>query len=203
MNAKLGQLDVSRETMNRLEVFAALLRKWTTHINLVSPRSLDDLWRRHFVDSAQLHEVAGQGKSWADMGSGGGFPGMVLAILAHESMPDRHMTLIESDRRKAAFLRNAARETGVNCTVLAERVESCPRQQADIVSARALAPLDSLLEFGSRHVRPGGLMVFPKGESWKNEVAKAQERWSFTPRCVTSRTEPGSAILLIEGASRA
>ena len=118
-----AQSNVSRETLERLDVYADLLRRWTRKINLVSKGSLEGLWTRHFLDSAQLLTLAPESSvSWADLGSGGGFPGAVVAVLAAETRPDLKVTLVESDQRKAVFLRTVLRETGVAGDVLTARI---------------------------------------------------------------------------------
>jgi len=201
--AALAGLDVSRETMARLATFAAVLEKWNPRINLVSRSSLDDLWARHIADSVQVFRCVVPGGHWVDLGSGGGFPGLVIAILAAEEAPDLHVTLIESDQRKSAFLRTAARETGVRCEVLSKRIEAVDPQQADILSARALADLDMLLGFADRHMKPDGIALFPKGVTWEKECAAARQRWKFEAQPITSVTDPDAVILRIEGVSRA
>ena len=198
----LRDLNVSRETLARLETYAALLQKWNPRINLVSRNSLADLWTRHIVDSVQVFRVGPETDHWVDLGSGGGFPGLVVAILAAEEMPACRVTLIESDQRKSAFLRTVARETGVSCTVLSERIETAPPQQAGVLSARALADLNTLLSYAERHLAPGGTALFPKGVSWEKEVEEARVQWSFDLDPITSLTEPGAAILKVEGVSR-
>jgi len=200
-NAPAG-LDVSRETSRRLEIYAALVQKWNPRINLVSRKSLDDLWERHIVDSIQVFRNAPKASHWVDLGSGGGFPGIVAAILAIEDMPEARFTLIESDQRKSAFLRTAARETGANCTVIAKRIEAVDPQNADVLSARALADLSVLLEFAERHLAPGGTALFPKGATWKKELDAARAQWKFDAEPITSQTEPSASILKITGVSR-
>lgn len=196
-------LDVSRETMERLEVFAEVLKKWNPKINLVSKRSLDDLWVRHIVDSVQVFKMASADVSrWVDIGSGGGFPGVVAAIIATDENPDTKFTLIESDQRKCAFLRNAARECGVSVNVISKRIEHVDSQNADILSARALADLSDLLEFSERHLAEDGTALFPKGENWKKEVDKSQREWHFDLDPVKSLTEPNAVILKIRGIVR-
>ncbi|MBD3678222.1 MAG: 16S rRNA (guanine(527)-N(7))-methyltransferase RsmG [Rhodobacteraceae bacterium] len=188
--------DVSRETVARLETYAALLRKWNPAINLVSKSTLDDLWTRHFADSAQILSLSPvQRGHWVDMGSGGGFPGAVVAILAHELAPGLRITCIESDQRKATFLRTVARETSVDFEVISQRIEEVPPQNADIVSARALAPLPLLLEFAERHLKSGGTAVFHKGVKAVDEMAKALETWRFTSETFPSGTDPAASIL--------
>lgn len=202
--ALLEQLNVSRETIERLEKFEEVLLKWNPRINLVSKNSLQDLWNRHIVDSVQVFTcVEDPGVSWVDIGSGGGFPGIVVAIMAAEHAPKTKVTLIESDQRKSAFLRTAARECGVPVTVLTQRIEEADPQKADVLSARAVADLDALLHFSERHLAKNGLGVFPKGASWKKEVDKAAERWRFEVEPITSLTETEAVVLKIKGVARA
>jgi 16S rRNA (guanine527-N7)-methyltransferase len=193
---------VSRETSPGLERFDALVRKWSPRINLVSRSDLEHVWERHIADSAQLNDLDIQGKSWVDLGSGGGFPAIVLAILSKQDETDRSYTLIESDRRKAVFLRTAIRELALNAQVLSERIEVAPPLGADVVSARALAPLKQLLAFADRHLKKGGMAVFLKGETWEKEVADARESWSFDLKATKSKTNPQAAILKIRDIER-
>lgn len=198
------QLNVSRETISRLDAYEALLRKWNPAINLVSPATLAGVWERHFLDSAQLFSIGALAHGrWVDLGSGGGFPGLVVAILALEKCPELEVLLVESDKRKSAFLSTVARELSLNVTVLAERIEAIPALRANVVSARALAPLDKLLGFANRHLSPDGLAIFPKGAGWRQELATAQESWSFKYQMSPSETESEAAILTITEVSRA
>lgn len=191
--------DVSRETSERLKIYENLLRKWSPKINLVSRTTLDQIAIRHLRDSAQIFSLSPQGvTSWIDMGSGGGFPGLVVAILGAELSPDMRVTLIESDQRKCAFLRTVARDAGVSVNVMAERVESVPPAQANVVSARALADLTRLLGFAQRHLADGGIALFPKGTSWEKEVEDARRAWSFELEPYMSETEANSVILKIK-----
>jgi len=197
-------LNVSRETKARLEIYTALLRKWAPRINLISRSSVDDLWTRHVLDSAQLVDLApARVEKWVDLGSGGGFPGLVVAILAAEHDTEFHTTLLESDMRKCAFLRTVIRETGVAATVIGDRIEVAKPQEADVISARALSDLGTLLGFTKRHLRPDGCAVFPKGKSWREEVYKAQTKWQFAYQVARSKTESGSVILSVTGVARA
>lgn len=198
----LAGFDVSRETIERLTIFGDLVRKWNPKINLVSKASLETLWTRHFVDSLQVFQAADPNGHWVDIGSGGGFPGLVIAIAAMEIKADLRFTLIESDQRKCAFLRTVLRETGCDAKVLAKRIESVDPQQADILSARALADLGALFSFCDRHLKPDGLALFPKGVSWKKEVDNAAKQWNFTADAITSLTEPNAVILKIRGIAR-
>ncbi len=195
--------DVSRETSARLETYAALLRKWNPRINLVSRNTLPDLWTRHFADSAQLYSLAPHPVGhWADLGAGGGFPGLVIAIMAMETGSPRRVTLVESDARKGAFLNAVIRETGATATVVTDRIEALPPLSADVLSARALADLTTLLGFAVRHLAPGGTAIFPKGATWEKEVTAARKAWSFGCRVAKSETEDGPVLLRITGVAR-
>ena len=194
--------DVSRETFERLEIFSEVLTKWNPKINLVSRKSLEDLWTRHILDSVQVFEIAPNAKTWLDIGSGGGLPGVIVAILAAEKSPETKVTLMESDQRKCAFLRNAARECSVQVTVKSQRIEGAEPESADIMSARALADLDILLGYSERHLKSDGTAVFPKGANWKKEVDNARNRWRFDCEEITSLTEPEAVILKIKGVER-
>lgn len=197
------QLGVSRETMERLEKFEQVLLKWNPRINLVSKNSLPHLWQRHIADSVQVYDCADKvDETWLDIGSGGGFPGIVVAILAAERSPQTKVTLIESDQRKSVFLRTAARECGVSISVLTKRIEQVEPIGAQIMSARAVADLDTLLGFSERHLAEDGVALFPKGESWKKEVDVAKKKWRFDVESITSLTETEAVILKIKGITR-
>lgn len=201
MNRILEVGSVSRETVERLNSLVALLCKWNPTINLVSKNTLPDAWNRHIADSAQLYRLGQQGH-WVDIGSGGGFPGIVIAILAAESQTHA-VTLIESDQRKATFLRTASRELNLNVSVLAQRIEDAPPQSADTLSARALAPLPKLLMFAQRHLMPDGIALFPKGATWREEVEAARQTFHFDLSTYPSATEPSGAILAVKAITNA
>lgn len=199
----LADLDVSRETVERLEHFGTLVRKWSRRINLISPADLPDLWTRHILDSAQLARFAPDTRaSWVDIGSGGGFPGLVLAILFQERRPGVALTMVESDGRKAAFLHHAANELGVTVRVITQRLESLDPLGADVLSARALAPLPTLLSHAERHLAPDGIAIFPKGRTWAGELVEARRNWQFELAIHESLTDDQARILIIEGLSR-
>ncbi len=191
-------INVSRETAIRLDTFEALVRKWNPTVNLVASADLPRLRARHTLDSGQLAEFAPAARTWCDLGSGGGFPGIVIAILR----PDLDMVLIESDQRKAAFLRSMIRSLSLSCKVLTERIEQVTPQQTDVVSARALAPLSRLIEIASRHGTPDTTYVFPKGIHYLDEIDAAKERWKFDVDVRPSKTEKGSVILTLENIAR-
>lgn len=196
-------LDVSRETFAALQAFEHLVRRWTPAINLVSKTTLPDLWARHILDSAQVFSLCpSSATSWADLGSGGGFPGIVVAILAKEMKPDLHVTLVESDLRKATFLRQAAQSLALPVAVRSNRIESLDPLNADVLSARALAPLSDLLAYADRHLAAGGVAIFPKGARYAEELAAAQENWAFDADTQQSHSDADAAILVIRNIHR-
>lgn len=197
-------VDVSRETSERLAIYLKLLRRWNKKINLVAPATLKDAASRHFDDSLQLIEHAPEGaKKWIDLGSGGGFPGLVIAIDAADRRPDLFVTLVESDQRKSVFLRTVLRETGVKAQVLSERIESIPAAPHDVISARALAPLAPLLRLSERFLSANTTCLFLKGRKHQEELAEAAQHWHFTHEAVASQTDPESALLIVKDISHA
>ncbi len=201
MSVSRGTLprSVSRETQQRLQAFADLLTRWNTRINLVARGDIPDVWERHVQDSLQLAEfMPASAASACDLGSGAGFPGLVLAIAT-----SLRFTLIEADTRKAAFLREAARITGATVAIVNARIEDARLSPTDLVTARALAPLTKLLEFGSPLLHPGGTMLFLKGASAETEIAEAQRRWTMRVERHISRTSRDGVILRISEVERA
>lgn len=195
--------NVSRETIEHLDAYAALLTKWNKAINLVAPSTIASLWSRHFLDSAQILDVAPKNaKSWVDMGSGAGFPGLVVACLAKEKHPDLGMTCIESDQRKSVFLQTVIRNLGLKATVISQRIEQVPRLGADIVSARALSRLEVLLGYADRHLSPEGTAIFLKGAGFGREIEQAQDNWTFDIRTEPSKTDADGALLICGGLKR-
>lgn len=196
-------VNVSRETLDGLHAYAALLQKWNAHINLVAASTLPDFWDRHIIDSAQLFTHApANARHWVDLGSGGGLPALVCAILAKEHLPECQFTLVESDARKAAFLVTAVREFGLNAKVLTTRAETTPPQSADVVSARALAPLPQLLEWVGRHLAKDGVALLPKGKNYTEELAAAQREWHFDLALFDSQTDPLAKLLILKDITR-
>ena len=200
--SEFQDLGVSRETFSRLKSYVELVERWNPKINLVSRNSLAGIWDRHILDSVQVYRCADAFTHWVDLGSGGGFPGMVCAIMAVENAPEAKFTLVESDQRKSAFLRNVARECGANCRVVSKRIEAVDPLEADVLSARALADLGLLMSFCDRHLAQNGVALLPKGANWKKEMFEAQEEWNFDAEPITSLTEPQAVILKIKGVSR-
>jgi 16S rRNA (guanine527-N7)-methyltransferase len=151
------------------------------------------------LDSAQIYSLAPAGvRHWVDLGSGGGFPGLVLACIAAELQPQTRFTLIEADQRKATFLRQAARDLELTVQILAQRIETAPPQAADVISARALAPLDQLFGYALRHLDPAGVAFFPKGASFASEIADARKSWVFDLEVIPSKTEPAASVLKVK-----
>lgn len=201
----LGGLDVSRETMDRLDAFVALFQKWARTINLVAPSTLSETWNRHIVDSLQISALHPGLSTWVDLGSGGGFPGIVTGILL-AGMGDGWVHLVESNNKKAAFLRTAIRETGARASVHAIRIEEAPAiiDRCDAISARALADLDLLLEFGLPWAErnPDLRLFLHKGRDYQREIDKALGRWRFDLVKHASIVEPDSVVLELSNLSR-
>ncbi len=191
--------NVSRETVIKLEVLCEMVVRWNRTINLIGTASIDTIDLRHIADSEQILSYAPQSPShWLDLGSGGGFPGLVVAAHLAEQSPDCRVTLIESDRRKAVFLREASRAMRLTTHVLAERIESVPKQNADVISARALAPLDLLLQMANHHAVAHCTCLFLKGHRADHEIESAKAKgWSFELQQHKSQTEPTGVILAV------
>ncbi len=235
----LALIDVSRETLARLDRFAALLLAWQKTTHLIAPSTVPQLWTRHIADSLQLLALAPQARIWIDLGSGGGFPGLVLACalgtngganrptLAPDSNVPRHgdspdsvphsdqpvprsarpcVHLVESNAKKAAFLREAQRATGAPAVIHAERVESFAARfqgPADVVTARALAPLDRLVGLAFPLLaKTGAQAIFPKGEDAERELHEAGKSWTMDAELIPSRTDPKSRIVVVRALRR-
>ncbi|NVK33570.1 MAG: 16S rRNA (guanine(527)-N(7))-methyltransferase RsmG [Rhodobacteraceae bacterium] len=196
--------DVSRETIERLQIYVDLVLKWQPAQNLIAPSTIADIWVRHVVDSLQTKWTLPDAKTWVDIGSGAGFPGVVTAILQADD-PDAHVYMIESNQRKAAFLRTALRETGSKGTVFAGRIESVAKDwkngRVDAVSARALASLDLLLKLSEPFTQAGTACVFHKGQDFQREVNEASHVWTFDMLERESLVEPTSRMLLLSNIS--
>jgi 16S rRNA (guanine527-N7)-methyltransferase len=189
---------VSRETLSRLETYAGLLVLWSARINLVGRATIADLWRRHILDSAQLHPLIPEAaRSLIDLGSGAGLPGLVLAILGVPGVE-----LIEADSRKAAFLREAARVTGTEMTIRPCRIQAVAPHPADVVTARACAPLDELLGFAERFIAPHTLCLFLKGERCGQELTAANKRWTMRVSVEPSLSDRRGVVLRLQQVTR-
>jgi 16S rRNA (guanine527-N7)-methyltransferase len=197
----LALTPVSRETLERLERFVAVLLAWQQHTNLIAASTEPTLWTRHIADSLQLLRLAPQARIWVDLGSGGGFPGLVIAC-ALADMPGAHVHLVESSTKKATFLREAARAAGAPADVHAVRVEDFVENltaSVDVVTARALAPLAGLLAATYPLLKTGTLGLFPKGQYVDAELTEAAKCWSIQSSLAPSLTDPKAKIVCVTG----
>lgn len=195
----LQSLAVSRETIERLEIYEALLLKWQKIKNLVAPSTLDHIWSRHFADSAQLLELAPDARKWVDLGSGGGFPGLVVAIqLAGRAGAEVH--LVESDNRKCAFLREVARAVEAPAIVHHMRIEACYEEvgKVDVVSARALAPLRILLDLSTPFIENGAKCLFLKGQDVDAELTATTTYSRVKIQLIDSKTDQSGRIVVVQ-----
>lgn len=192
-------LSVSRETLKRLEKLCQLVVKWNPTVNLISKSTTTDIWQRHLLDSAQLYTVWPAGaQQWLDIGSGAGFPGLVVSILAAEHKPDLVVTLVESDRRKAVFLKEAARFLELPAVVVCQRIENIEPFNADVISARALTSLNGLCQYAQKHLNPKGQAIFLKGASAVAEIEEASKSWRFSIEVEASKTDPSASLILLK-----
>jgi len=196
--------NVSRETFSLLERLGTIVEKWNKNINLISKSTVPNLWERHILDSVQIYYATqGNFKRWLDIGSGAGFPGLVVAILASEKSDDSEIVLVESDKRKCAFLHTVRRELNLNLSIINNRIDDCDAQNSDIISARALANLTKLLELSFKHMCENTTFIFPKGRSWREEIVAAEKTWNFSWEAVNSITDSQAVVLKIGELSRA
>ncbi len=194
--------DVSRETMERLDLYAALLQKWSRAINLMGPTETDSLWERHIADSGQLvNHAPVSAASWLDLGTGAGLPGLVVATMLQQSERNTRFVLLDADKRKAAFLREASRQMSVPVEVVAERAEDVKVQAFDVVSSRAYAPLPRLMRDAVPFVGETTTLLLHKGRSATTEIEAAKQQWSFDVNSHPSITDPEGAILQINNLS--
>ncbi|GIT91451.1 ribosomal RNA small subunit methyltransferase G [Jannaschia pagri] len=183
--------DVSRET---LEAYLEMLMQWNETINLIGPSTIATAWDRHILDSVPMAEAIDRpAANWVDLGSGGGLPGVVIAILR----PDCAVTLVESDLRKATFLRSVRRQLDLSFDVVSKRIEKCPPFDADVISARALASLSKLMDYAQPHIVPDGTLIFAKGAKWQAEHIEAQASWTYDLDVVSAADGSDGAILKI------
>lgn len=192
-----AETGVSRETLDKLRRYEALLLEWRPRVNLVGLSTLPDLWHRHFLDSAQLLPLLPPGGGLVDLGSGAGFPGAVLA-----AMEVSNVHLIESDGRKCAFL-DALNETlGLGMTVHRDRIEQMAAWKAPCLTSRALAPLVRLLGWAEAFIGPETICLFPKGQTVEQELTEAAKQWNMTVECLPSRTSPTGTVLRLTQVER-
>lgn len=199
-----AETGVSRETLDRFELWRRCLEETSAHTNLVGRKTLDEFWFRHALDSWQVFELAPKARRWADLGAGAGFPGLAIAFgLMERAGPDASVLMIDSVAKKVAFLNQVIRQTKAPATALATRVESLdPVPAVDVVTARAMAPLEKLLGYVHPFVENGAVALLPKGGRHNEELTAARKSWTFEATVIPSRTAPEAAILRIEGLAR-
>jgi 16S rRNA (guanine527-N7)-methyltransferase len=203
-DAALALVPVSRETLARLDRFVATLLTWQRRINLIAPSTVGEVWTRHVADSLQLVALAPAARVWLDLGSGGGFPGLVIACALAET-PGARVHLIESNGKKAAFLREAARLAGVVAIVHQARIAhmiTTIDEPVDVVTARALAPLADLLALSEPWLKRGAQALFPKGQDVVVELTQASKYWNIEAVLTPSRTDPRARIVAVQRAER-
>ena len=189
-----SQLNVSRETLEIFSVYGETLAKWQSKINLISGKTIDNVWRRHFLDCAQLHNLLPSGtKNILDIGSGAGFPGLVLAV-----MGVKNVTLVEADSKKCLFLSEVVRRTGRHANIVNCRIEEFDGGHFDVITARALAPMDKLLSHINPHFGPRTKGIFLKGEQVDSELTKAKKQWKLKYKTIPSITSDGGSIIIVE-----
>lgn len=202
-SGNLAGVCVSRETWERLDDFAQCILKWSHTISLVSKAECDRLWQRHILDCAQLWPLRHpETRIWADLGTGAGLPGVVLAIMAHQLSPKVQFHLVESDQRKAAFIRFIESRQKLGLVIHTTRIEELPSIGAQTVSARALAPLPQLVELVAPHLLPGGYALLPKGHALSAELEQTRKNWILRMKQYSSKLDSGSSILQIHGMQR-
>ena len=196
--AFLAANDVSRETLDRLDQVIATLDVWRQKSNLIGPKEWPQIWTRHVGDSWQLLDHIPETARVVDLGSGAGFPGLMIAA----ARPSGHVTMVESVGKKCAFLRAAIDAAGLPASVHQGRVEAAPPISAEFVTARAFAPTPKLLDYAAPWLRKGAVGVFPKGERWKEELTAARQRWNFAYEAIQSRSGGSGVILIVREVSR-
>lgn len=190
--------NVSHETFEKLELYHHSLVEWQSRMNLVSNSSLEDAWERHFADSAQLYKfIPDEAKTLVDIGSGAGFPAMVLAVMAENRTPSLKITMVESIAKKTLYLKHVKEITAVDVNILNRRIENLREKTFDVITARAVIALKDLLVYAHPLFRKNTLCIFPKGKNFQAEIDEAKKAWFFTYEAIPSQTSTESVILLI------
>lgn len=189
--------SVSRETFDRLQSYEAFLLRWNNRINLVGKNEIFDFWNRHIIDSAQLMMHVEHTENWIDLGSGAGLPGLVCAIISKELSPRTCFSLVESDQRKSVFLNQAAIHLGLKIKVHQDRIEAIPSDRFDVISARALAPINKLFRYAEKFTHDQSVMMFLKGQHASRELTEASEHWHSQVETYPSLSDPSGKILKI------
>ncbi len=195
----IKNLNVSRETLKGFYEYRTLLSKWNEKINLVSKNTLVDIWERHFLDSGQIIEhVEASGKRWVDVGSGAGFPGLVVALLLRDRKIDCNLVLVEKNLKKGFFLNEVIRKLNLNVEVVSDNIYTLEPLNADILTARAFSELNDLIEISFRHRKKEGLCLFLKGENYRIELDKTLNYWFFDYDVVDSLSSSSGKIIRVK-----
>ncbi len=207
MNGKsafIDEFNVSRETIEKFEIYEAHLKKWAPKINLISLSTIDDIWSRHFNNSAQIiKKFDNMPRSIIDFGTGAGFPGLVIAAFIAQEINDYKITLVDENHKRISFLRETARAMDLRIEILHSKVEALVPQKYEILTARAFAPLDKLLDLSHTYAQEGARLLFPKGKDVRNEIEIAQRKWNFNFEIEVFDKTTGSCILEISELERA
>lgn len=195
----MDEYSVSRETFERLKTYEKSLHEWQKRFNLVSNASLEHAWERHFLDSAQLFKLIPDGtRTLVDFGSGAGFPGMVLAIMAAEKTPYLNFRLVESIGKKTLYLNEVKKIAGLNnVEIVNDRIENIETMAADVITSRAMCSLKELLKYARKFAGPQTVGIFPKGKKYSEEISEARKEWSFDCRIVPSEVSEEGVVLVI------
>lgn len=194
----MQKYDVSRETFDRLKLYQDLLMEWQTRFNLVSKNSLEDAWSRHFIDSVQLFRyIPSSAKTLLDFGSGAGFPGLVLAVVAKEKTPYLKVGLVESILKKTLYLKEVATRLELSVDIINDRIEKITFPKVDVITSRAMTSLDGLLGYAYRFCKTETVCIFPKGKKYAQELAEAHKNWKFKCRIEPSDISEEGKILII------
>lgn len=198
MKKFMEKYNVSRETFERLKAYEASLHEWQSKFNLVSNSSLEDAWNRHFLDSAQLYQyVPKTAKVLFDFGSGAGFPGMVIAIMAKEKTPYLKVSLVESIGKKTLYLNEVKKITATDVEIINDRIENINNRKADVITSRAMASLKELFSYVYKFCKKDTICIFPKGKKYAEEIAEAKKEWKFSCDIKPSEQSDEGKILII------
>ena len=198
-NEFVKSLNVSRETLNGFYEYDTLMSKWNEKINLVSKNTLVDIWERHFLDSGQIiKHVEVSGKRWVDVGSGAGFPGLVVALLLRDRKIDCDLVLVEKNPKKGFFLKEVIRKLNLSVEVVNDNIDTLEPLNADILTARAFSELNNLIEIAFRHRKKEGICLFLKGENYRIELDKTLNYWFFDYDMVDSLSSSSGKIIRVK-----
>jgi 16S rRNA (guanine527-N7)-methyltransferase len=194
---------LNKNTLNKLKLYEESLKEWQQKFNLVSNSSLDHSWERHFEDSIQLFSlIPSSSKTLFDFGSGAGFPGMVLAVMAQEALPNLKVNLVESIKKKTLYLKHVSEILNVSVNIINDRIENIPAQKSDVITSRALSSLSELLNYSEKFLHKNTICIFPKGKKHMEEIADAQKKWKFDFQIHKSVSSDEGAILVLTNIRR-